>query len=124
MADDEPHRGDYPRRIRVGTVTYRVTDTADDWAAATGDVGAKVGETDHMACVIRLRPGMHPDAVRLTLWHEVLHALCTSVMGGPKWNDLGEDDDAREETVILSWEHPTLAVLRDNPGLVRYLTAE
>lgn len=121
MTDDESHRGDYPRRIRVGTVTYRASDTPEDWVDADHN---RVGETDHTLAVIRIKPGMAPDVVRVTLWHEVLHAVMWSMLGGPQWNDLGADQDAREEFIVARLEHPTLAVLRDNPGLVRYLTAE
>lgn len=126
MPDDEPRRTDYPPRIRVGTVTYRVSTDPDEWVRA--EHGAQMtnsfGHTDNTAAVIVLNPD-HPDGVRRqTLWHEVLHALHWTVMGAPDWRGLGKDADAREETVIKSWEHPTLAVLRDNPGLVAYLTAE
>ncbi len=114
---------DYPRRIRVGTVTYRVSDTPDDWQHASDAVN-KVGETDHMAGVIRLKPGMTGGVLRITLWHEVLHAIMWSVLGGPRWDNLGDDEEAREEFIVARLEHPTLAVLLDNPGLVAYLTRE
>lgn len=123
-AADEPTRpADYPRRIRVGTVTYRVSDTPEDWAAADNPTG-KVGESDHVNALIRIKPGMAPDAARITLWHEVLHALMWSVLGGPRWDHLGDDEEAREEFIVARLEHATLAVLRDNPGLVAYLTHE
>jgi hypothetical protein len=123
VPDSAERPTDYPRRIRVGTVTYRVSDTPEDWQHASDAVN-KVGETDHMAGVIRLKPGMAPSVLRITLWHEVLHAIMWSVLGGPRWDHLGDDPDDREEYVVARLEHPTLAVLRDNPGLVAYLTRE
>lgn len=123
MPESVDRATDYPRRIKVGTVTYRVSDTAEDWTAAT-DATGKVGETDHTAGLIRLKPGMAPHVLRITLWHEVLHAIMWAVLGGLKWDHLGDDEDAREEFIVARMEHPTLAVLRDNPGLVAYLTKE
>ena len=112
-----------PPSVRVGTVTYRISNTPEDWAHAT-DATGKVGETDHTAGLIRLKPGMTGGVLRITLWHEVIHALMWAVLGGPKWDNLGDDEEAREEFIVARMEHPTLAVLRDNPALVRYLMGD
>ena len=164
-----------PPSVRVGTVTYRVTDDPDEWIRkehAEQDK-SKLGRTEHREATIWLDPDAAPtvkrqtlwhevmhalagefngvfvptgkyadksprelfhllgqfaaecgDVQRQTLWHEVLHAAHWTVMGSPNWQGLGEDNDSREETVIKMWEHPTLAVLRDNPALVRYLMGD
>ncbi len=116
-----------PTSIKVGTITFTFTVTVDpdDWMRAeheTQRVG-DYGHTNAMRAIISLNPEQSPDTMRLTLWHEVMHALAEVVMGANDWHGLGKDRDDREETVIRSWESPTLTVLRDNPNLVGYLTA-
>lgn len=115
-----------PPSIRVGTVTYRVTDDPDEWIRkehAEQDK-SKLGRTEHREATIWLDPDAAPTVKRQTLWHEVMHALAFAVMGARHWTNLGETADEREEAVILAWEHPTLAVLRDNPALVQYLMGD
>ena len=125
MSDDAPASADIPPSVRIGTVTYRVTTSDDDWMRiehATQKKGC-YGHTDPIAATIYLNPNAAPEQNRLTLWHEVLHALHETVMGSPSWQGLSDDPREAEERVVLRWEHPTLAVLRDNPALVAYLTA-
>lgn len=123
---DEPRATEIPRRIKVGTVTYTVSLDPDEWVRAehAQKMADSFGHTDNGAARILVNPDHPPHVQRQTLWHEVLHALHWTVLGSPDWRGLGKDPDAREESVIKSWEHPTLAVLRDNPGLVAYLTRE
>lgn len=76
--------------------------------------------------MIYLSPECTPAVNRLTLWHEILHCLDEVLMGNPDWRNLGGAPESKydaEEIVVRMWEHPTLAVLRDNPELVAYLTA-
>lgn len=114
-----------PDEIRIGTVTYRVTTGRDDWIRIEHATQKKgyYGHTDPLHATIYLNPDVAPEQNRLTLWHEVLHALHETVMGSPSWEGLSTDPSEAEERVVLRWEHPTLAVLRDNPALVAYLTA-
>lgn len=56
---------------------------------------------------------------REILLHEVLHAC---VFGGEFAGQLAEDVD-HEEHYVSGLDAPLLATLRDNPALVRYLTA-
>jgi hypothetical protein len=112
----------YPSSIRVGVVEYRVTTDPDEWLRKehqqqrTGNYGY----SDHQAAIIYLNPDMHDTVTRLTLWHEVLHCVNQSANGGIDLDNLGEDG---EEKLVRMLEGPTLAVLRDNPDLVKYLTA-
>lgn len=114
-----------PTSIKVGTVTFTVSIDPDEWMRSehkrrsSGDYG----HTDQLRATIYLNPEQSPDTMRLTLWHEVLHALAEAVMGASDWRGMGKTHDDREETVIRAWESPTLTVLRDNPDLVGYLTA-
>jgi len=114
-----------PEQIRVGTVTYRVTVDPDDWMRIEHSTQTKgyYGHTHSRSAMIYLNPDAAPEQNRLTLWHEVLHALHETVMGNPSWQGLSKEADEAEERVVRRWEHPTLAVLRDNPDLVAYLTS-
>lgn len=117
-----------PASVRIGVVTYRVTTDPSDWQSIVHKTQTKgfYGHSQHTEAVIYLNPEANPDVTRLTLWHEILHCLDETVMGNPNWLRLGdqpEDRDAAEEVVIRMWEAPTLAVLRDNPDLVAYLTS-
>jgi len=114
-----------PTSIRVGAVTYTVSLDPDEWVKIEHQTQTNgyYGHTQNTPARIFINPEASPDVVRLTLWHEVMHALCETTMGSPGWDHLGKDKDAREEAVIRKFEHPTLQVLRDNPDLVAYLTA-
>ena len=112
-----------PEWIRVGPVEYRITMDPDEWLRIEHKRQSKgaYGYTENLVATIYLNPEQAPSIVKLTLWHEVMHALCESTMGGPTWDNL--DAENREEHVIRTLEAPTLSVLRDNPALVAYLTA-
>jgi len=114
-----------PASIRVGSVVYTVTIDPDDWMRVEHKVQSKgdYGHTQNLGATIYVNPAATPDVQRLTLWHEVMHAMCETVMGSPNWLDLGEGNAEREESVVRTLESPTLLVLRDNPALVAYLTA-
>jgi hypothetical protein len=119
MSDPAP----IPESLLIGTVAYRVTIDPDDWMRIEHETktGGYYGHTQHRTAMIYLNPGATPDVTRLTLWHEVLHALAEAAMGSPEWRKLGGTKDEREERVIRTIEAPTLAVLRANPQLVAYL---
>lgn len=114
-----------PTSIKVGTVTFTVSIDPDEWMRAEHEQRSfgDYGRTDKLKAVIYLNPEQSTDTMRLTLWHEVMHALAEVVMGGSDWHGIGKTRNDREETVIRAWESPTLTVLRDNPELVGYLTA-
>lgn len=117
---------DLPTNVLVGAVRYRVVMNDNEWMKIEHASQRLItyGQTDNQKATIALNPAAAPEVQRLTLWHEVLHALHETTMGSPDWRGLGKDHDQREETVIRMWEHPTLAVLRDNPQLVAYLTSK
>jgi hypothetical protein len=115
-----------PGAVLIGSVTYLVTADPDDWMRiehqreSKGDYGC----TDNTKATIYISPESTPDVQRQTLWHEVMHALCETVIGGMDWRGLGKDRYAREETVIRMLESPIVMVLRENPELVNYLMAD
>jgi len=112
-----------PTSVIIGPVTYRVTINPDDWMRYEHKFQSKgdYGHTLNIGATILINPDSTPDVVRLTLWHEIQHALFETVMGSPDWLNLGENKDDREEAIIRAIESPTLLVLRDNPDLVAYL---
>ena len=114
-----------PNSVLVGSIIYRVTQDSGEWVSFEykHKINGFLGHTDHEHAIIYLNPKCPPDVTRLTLWHEILHALCQVVAGRPDWLNLGEDQNARDESVIQRLESPTLLVLRDNPQLVTYLTS-
>lgn len=114
-----------PGSIRAGVVTYRVTTDSGEWLEIEHrtQTSGYYGHTEHHGAVIYLNPALGAEVMRLTLWHEVMHALAEVAMGSPDWTKLGKSKKDREESVIRHWEHPVVAVLRDNPELVAYLTA-
>lgn len=114
-----------PAEVLIGTIRYEIRCDPDEWIRVEHKLQRKgdYGHTEHMPALIHLNPEAGLQVRRLTLWHEVLHALAETVMGAPDWRHLGKTKEDREEAVIRAWEHPTLAVLRDNPDLAAYLTA-
>lgn len=112
-----------PASVLIGSVTYRVTADPGEWMRSEHELQRK-GDYGHCDCstaVIYINPASSPDVARQSLWHEVLHCLCETVMGAPQWRHLGEGRLEREEFVVRSIESPTLLVLRDNPDLAAYL---
>jgi hypothetical protein len=116
---------DIPSTVQIGSVTFRVTLDPDEWVRMEHKNQSKgnYGYTGFHEATMFINPESTPDTQRLTLWHEVMHALCEAVMGSPDWHHLGKEKSDREEAVVAAFESPTLLVLRDNPELVAYLTA-
>ena len=116
---------DIPSTVRIGSVTYTVTIDPDAWMRYEHENPERgfYGRTNHTRALILIDPESSPDVARQTLWHEVMHCLCETTMGSPDWRGLGKKKDAREEAVVSMLESPIVLVLRDNPGLVAYLTA-
>jgi hypothetical protein len=116
---------DIPSTIQIGAVTYTVTSDPDAWVRYehANNHSGFAGHTDHATATIYINPDLAPEVARLTLWHEVMHALCYTVMGDPDWHHLGKEKSDREEAVVAAFESPIVCVLRDNPALVAYLTA-
>lgn len=114
-----------PNAVLIGSVIYEVTTNPIDWLRIENATQRKgyYGHTEPLSAIIYISPNTSLDTQRLTLWHEIMHAMCETMMGSPDWLNLGEDNAAREERVIRAFESPVVCVLRDNPALVAYLTA-
>jgi len=116
---------DIPSTVQIGSVAFRVTIDPDEWMRIEHKNQSKgnYGYTGFHEATMYINPESTPDTQRLTLWHEVMHALCEAVMGSPDWRHLGKEKSDREEAVVSAFESPIVCVLRDNPKLVAYLTA-
>lgn len=114
---------DLPESVIIGTTVYTIIHDPTLWMAYENASATKgyYGATQFRQSQILLNPEMSAEQTRLTLWHEILHALNQSVMGDPNWTRLSKDPEEAEEIMVRRLEHPTLAVLRDNPDLVLYL---
>jgi hypothetical protein len=95
-----------PRNVKVGPHRYRVISDKDALMEAAS------GRTDRERLTICLDPTLAGSALADTLVHELVHA-CLAVVA------LGDDV---EEQVALALGPGLLALLRDNPKLVKYLT--
>lgn len=80
------------------------------------------GYSDHDQHTITLRTKGHSEgAVRRTLVHELLHSGL-SITGA--WYRGQFDSKEAEEALLQSVSAPLLAILRENPHIVEYLTRE
>lgn len=107
-----------PKEFRVGTRVYDITSTrAGIDAASVGMRNELYGMTNNDQMTVVIDPRSNIARKRETLLHEVLHT-CTDIVGIDK-----EMTDETEEKVVNRLAPVLLAVLRDNPRLVAYLTA-
>jgi hypothetical protein len=99
-----------PDTVVVGAHRYSVQELTLEHASDLDQYGL----IEYKTQVIRLRRGCHPDGIRETLLHEILHA-CFREAGGPLKGDT-------EEKAIRALAANLLGVLRHNPALIAYLT--
>jgi len=106
-----------PARIKVGPLTYRVSSKAASHDREQVEQKSELdGVCDHTKQQISLSPQLLPDASRVVLVHELLHAIF-HITG------LGHDmEDGTEEKLCRVLEGPLVMLLRDNPRLVAHLT--
>ena len=100
---------DVPKTVFIGAADYRIVEKRHF------DL---LGETENVDCRIKLRAKQAPSCKRDTLLHEVLHAIifCSGMV---KTEDLSHEAEERLVRQLSPW---ILALLRDNPQLVSYLT--
>lgn len=117
-----------PKRVKIGPYDYNVIWTEDTIAAYESDgkfsgdysgEGYLAGWGDFRSGNICVDSRLAPAAQKSTLLHEVLHQVFT--VSGYHCR-LDDEGSGREERIVSALENPLLAVLRDNPQLVRYLT--
>ncbi len=105
-----------PRVIYIGPFVYEVQ--CSPISTLTLAAQQRIGECSYEDLAIRLAHSLAPGQTRETLLHEAMHAL--SNMAGLD-HELG---DEAEEKVVRRLAPLLLALLRDNPKLVRFLTDE
>lgn len=107
-----------PKRIVVGPFTYRVThDRATMNARCRTEGGDLMGSAEHRSLTIDLDPDQAPGQKRDTVLHEVLHTITEMTGLALVWGNDDEDFIRRISPVLLD-------VLRRNPKLVGFLTAD
>ncbi|MDQ3541023.1 MAG: hypothetical protein M3440_10070 [Chloroflexota bacterium] len=95
-----------PDRVIVGPYTYSVQAAYKE---------TNWGHVDMTQQRITIDQDLQPERQRICLMHEVIHAC----------NDIaGVRDDDTEERMVTYGAPLIVQVLRDNPALVAYLTAE
>ncbi len=108
-----------PTHVRVGPYLYTVHSDAARMSDLRNDSseGNRVGQIYYQKLAIDIDPTLAHDRKVSALLHEVLHA---------SWHFANFDPDNEgkisEEQVVSGLERILLAVLRDNPDLVAYLT--
>lgn len=123
-----------PRQIKVGAMTYRVLVDVKAIKAASAEANLDAGTewsafSDHDSLVIGINPNNPADTQRRDLLHEVIHC-CLRLSGvwpnayAETVSKAGRDGGYTvEEFVVSAASAPMLGVLRDNPTLLRWLTA-
>lgn len=103
-----------PKSVKVGPYVYSIgTDTAKIRAFEHERGDAVAAMTSHHMLEINIDPSHAPGFQRESLLHEVKHCICHLVNFSGKLT---------EESMIEATTGAELAVLRDNPDLVAYLT--
>jgi hypothetical protein len=99
-----------PETVVVGVHRYSIQELTIEHASDTDQYGL----IEYKTQVIRLRRATHPDSMRETLLHEIIHA-CFRESGSPL-------KFGTEEKAVRALASNVLGVLRRNPQLVAYLT--
>lgn len=108
-----------PSTVEVGPLTFEIsTDAAalERWKAK--DLVDLGGRYDEATLTITVDGTYAPGFVRETLWHEILHAVF-----GVTGIDYEQGTDATER-LVRRLSPALLELLRRNPELVGYLTAD
>ena len=109
-----------PSKLRIGAQTYKVEERPQ---ATDGGLTDALAYTLVESNLIVLRKDLPEDRKRSLLIHESLHALVYSFNRQDR-QDKNEDFDGWEHHFIGIVQEPLLMLLRDNPELVQYLTAD
>lgn len=101
------------KKVFIAPFTYTVT--MDEALATVAGAKGVCGNDVHD---IRLDPQQALGSMQDTLLHETMHAMTDQAGAQGKLVNLTED---QEEFIVASIATRTLALLRDNPTLVKFL---
>jgi hypothetical protein len=110
-----------PNVVKVGPQTFRIIyrSRSEDGMLNDNTYGYILDTSN----IIVIDDGAPLNKKQTTLWHELFHAArMTFDSGARPANDLDFDD--LEHHFIGIWEASLLAILKDNPELVLWLTKE
>jgi hypothetical protein len=99
-----------PSKVKIGPSTYSITTDP----APTLDAHELWGYCDTATCTLHIDASLRGPRAREVVMHEVLHA-CLGEMGGA---------GLKEERIVATLAPILLAVLRDNPALMKWLRAD
>jgi hypothetical protein len=112
---------DVPKSVKIGVQVFEIIERAqkEDGMLSDGSYGYTL-DTQNL---IVIESGMHPTKKKVTVLHEVLHAarMVFDNSVKPKRSD---DFESWEHYFIGVWENSLILIMRDNPELVKWLTAE
>lgn len=115
-----------PDTVKIGVQDYRIEYlSSDEWEDRRyPDEALGVTFSDRAEITVKLAGGQSENRLRSIILHEITHA----VWGETGLTHLVEMEgglpDDQEEAIILAQSLMLLGVLRDNPHVVKYLTAK
>lgn len=109
-----------PSKVKVGAQVYKVIERTQ---GEDGGLADALAYTLVESNLIVMRKDLPEDRKKSVLIHEIMHALVYSFSRQDR-QEKNEDFDAWEHYFIGIMQEPFLMVLRDNPDLVSYLTAD
>lgn len=106
-----------PNKLKIGPYTYRVSqDRTEMLERCRTEATDLLGHIDHRHLTILIEPTQAETQKQDSLLHEALHAICEMTGLSAEW---GEE---REEATVRRLSPALLALLRDNPRTITYLT--
>lgn len=107
-----------PSKIKIGPRHYSVKQTPTDHLKSEEKAGQRLwGYIDTNEMRIVMDPSLSPARTKEILIHECLHGIISNTGG------LTTNDSETEDGVINRLQTGLLALLQDNPTLVKYLSA-
>ncbi len=92
--------------IKIGPMIYKIIEIAD--LCIDGDT--MIGSVCHTSGELLLEMRLCPQAKKVTLWHEIIHAILVTS------GNVGEHDDR----LVDALAYGIVSVLDDNPQLSAY----
>ena len=102
-----------PAAVKIGSMTYRVSDSVEDLNEYENK--SLAGASHGPSAIIVVNPKHDAMYRKQTLVHEIVHQVFESVAGWSPKN---------EEKICRVLEAGLLGVIRENPDLVRWLQSE